>query len=578
MSDREGAMATTESSEDRDRERKQGNPIQQARHRALWKNVLLRLTTLYVLPLSLLAVFFSLQYRTLFLENEQVHLRALAEQQAATLDLFLSERSINLSNVIDGSDFPNAPDSAFLAAALDELRQTSDAFIELGVLDGEGRVLAYAGSLPHLETRSYAREDWFLRLRQGASTYIITDIYRGFRDQPHFTIAVKREHDGSYRVLRAVMSPDRIREELVYGARDSLVNSALINEEGIYQVVETNLGEPLAESPFTPPRDPRTGSAEPTSVGGVETFGYAWLNTTPWALIVYPSNPSSSPGSSGRLYRNVLLVALLFLLFGGVAIYLHARSTVARLWEAQRSKEELRGQLVQAAKLASVGELAAGIAHEINNPLAIIAEEVGLLQDLMNPEFGGKLEPEELQEHLGTIHDAAFRGRDITRKLLGFVRQCDVCIDESDIHVVIDDAAQSVLGRDAARSDIEIVRKYHADPAILTTDRNQLAQVLINLIKNADDAMGGKGILTLRTSRDKDWLKISVTDTGSGMSQEQLERIFNPFFTTKDPGKGTGLGLSVSHGIVESLGGKMYVDSKLGVGSSFTVELPPEPG
>ncbi len=545
--------------------------------RTLWQHVLLRLTALYVVPLLLLVFFFFLQYRSLLLENRRVHLRALAEQQAATLDLFLSERLINLSNVINDPSFPAEPDHDDLAAILSSLQQTSDAFVELGVLDGDGRVLAYAGALPHLGERNYAGEDWFIRLREGQASHMITDIYRGFRDQPHFTIAVKHEQGDRYRVLRAVMSPERINRELDAGARDPAIQNALINQGGVFQVVEPSVGEPLTASPFRPGTGDRSGTSETDVESGEEIYGFAWLSTTRWAVIVSPSRGASTGQLFSELAQKVAILGLLFFLFGGVAIWFHARSTVQRLWEAQKTKEELTGQLVQAAKLASVGELAAGIAHEINNPLAIIAEEVGLLKDLMDPELGGGFDNEDLMVHLDTMHEAVFRGRDITRKLLGFVRQTDVRLEETNIHRILDDTAESVLGRDFTLSDVKIVRVYNADPPTLVTDRNQLAQVLINLIKNAVDAMEGRGTLTLRTSRKDGWIKLSITDTGCGMSREQLERIFMPFFTTKDPGKGTGLGLSVSHGIVESLGGKLYVDSKIGVGSTFTIELPPEP-
>lgn len=542
--------------------------------RRLWREVLLRLISLYFVPLVLLAIFFNLQYRGMIRESEWVHLRSLAEQQAATLDMFLNERLVNLSNVIDDPSFPEQPSRELMDNVLESLQQTSPAFVEIATLGPEGRILSYAGPHPSLESRSYSEEPWFVTLSEGQETYVITDIYSGFREQPHFTVAIKRPSEERYRVLRAVLAPDRIYEQMAASGQDSNLQNALVNEEGTYQVVNPDMAQPLSGSPFHPPRSPRAGTANTEHDGNDVQFGYAWLNTSPWALVVFAGEDGLEGRAYATLYRNLIIFTLIFFVFGGVVIWIHARTSVRVLWRARETEKVLSGQLIQAAKLASVGELAAGIAHEINNPLAIIAEEVGLLKDLMDPEFGGDLAQEDLAEHLDTMHEAVFRGRDITRKLLGFVRKTEVRLEEHDIHDVIDEVADGLLGREFELSGVKILRKYNARPSKLVTDRNQLEQVLLNLMKNAVDAMGGKGTLTVQTTAAENLLNIAVADTGCGMNREQMERVFQPFFTTKDPGKGTGLGLSVSQGIVESLGGSMYVDSVLCEGSTFSVELP----
>jgi len=235
---------------------------------------------------------------------------------------------------------------------------------------------------------------------------------------------------------------------------------------------------------------------------------------------------------------------------------------------------ELSGQLVQASKLATVGELAAGIAHEINNPLAIIAEESGLIRDMNDPRFGQSLTPDELNEHLDIIHQETFRCRDITRKLLGFVRQEAVDLAQHDIRKILDNVVDGMLGREFELSNIQVVKNYSPQVPEITTDRNQLEQVFLNLFKNAYDAMEGEGTLTIHAGSTPTHLNITISDTGCGMTNSQIEKIFMPFFTTKEVGKGTGLGLSVSYGIIKSLHGNIYVDSKPDVGSMFTVELP----
>jgi two-component system NtrC family sensor kinase len=229
---------------------------------------------------------------------------------------------------------------------------------------------------------------------------------------------------------------------------------------------------------------------------------------------------------------------------------------------------------VHAAKLASVGELAAGIAHEINNPLAVITEEAGLAKDLINPEFEGQITLPEMVPILERIEQAAFRCRDITRKLLQFVRKTEVDLQEHDIHDLIDEVADGLLGHELTVSNVKIVKNYARDLTTVTTDKNQLQQVLLNLLNNAVDALDGPGEIAITTTLEDSQLHLSVSDTGKGMTPEHMEKIFLPFFTTKEVGKGTGLGLSVSYAIVKGMGGRIDVRSTPGGGSTFTIVMP----
>ena len=266
------------------------------------------------------------------------------------------------------------------------------------------------------------------------------------------------------------------------------------------------------------------------------------------------------------------------MLAGFVAFHLYrSRQLLAQQARNNQKQLELAGQLAHASKLAAVGELAAGIAHEINNPLAVITEKVGLVQDLKNPQFGGELSDEELLEHLGDINEAAFRARDITRKLLAFVRQTEVKCENCLVEGIIDEVTDDLLGNELGTSRIEVVKQYSANVPAVIADRNQLLQVVLNLVKNAFDAMDAEnepGTLTLRTTVDGEMVRVEVADTGCGIPADKLDKIFMPFFSTKEVGQGTGLGLSVSSGIVESMGGTIEVESQAGEGTTFTLKLP----
>jgi two-component system NtrC family sensor kinase len=326
---------------------------------------------------------------------------------------------------------------------------------------------------------------------------------------------------------------------------------------------------------LTPPRHANRGfvSADHSNAG--LAYAYAWLSETPWALIVAPTEHGTSTGVV-RLPSVVFVLGYALLALMGGMILLRARQVVRRQIAVEQHEAELSGQLVQASKLASVGELAAGIAHEINNPLAIIAEEAGVLKDALDPDLPQDEVPLDFTEHLNIIQEAVFRCRDITRKLLTFVRHAPVELEMHDMHDILDNVVDGMLRNELSISNIEVVREYDDRIEHILTDRNQLVQVFVNLIKNAIDVMPTGGTLTIATVNGDRGIKISVSDTGCGMSHEQMEKVFLPFFTTKDPGKGTGLGLSVSSTIIGNLGGRLYVESELDKGSTFTVELPYE--
>ena len=269
-------------------------------------------------------------------------------------------------------------------------------------------------------------------------------------------------------------------------------------------------------------------------------------------------------------------IELLEMLAGEAAIALKN----SRLYEDLRSQmNELRKaqqQLVQSAKLAAIGELAASVAHEMGNPLMVILGNAGLL--LRQAPSGS---PEH--EKLSKIETEANRAGRIVRNLLDFARRREPRREPLTLHDLIERSLDLLHAKlSGARVRVETV----LDPAVplIRADGDQLTQVFINLVTNAVDAMPHGGSLAVRTEvrrrEGEPWVVVGVTDTGTGMDSDQLARIFEPFYTTKPEGRGTGLGLSVSLGIVRNHGGFIGVESEPGRGTTMTVWLPltaPEP-
>ncbi|MFH1892476.1 MAG: ATP-binding protein [Candidatus Zixiibacteriota bacterium] len=539
-------------------------------YRDLRRKTILRLSAIYLSPVILLTAYFVLQYGAFMSETERLHLRAIAESQANTLDLFMTERRVNLSNVIDSPKFPIPPTSSNMQDYLTELRRISEAFVDIGFFDSSGVQVAYSGPFPSLEKQIYSGEKWYADLTMNEFSSIVTDIYLGFRQKPHFTIAVSRVTYSGVVVLRATLDPEKLYEYIssLDGAQE--VVTSILNHSGDFQLVAPSVGRPLEASPVLPPQYPRQGAEQENIKGSSTVYGYSWLRTVDWVLIVQQSAAKQSGLLSGFRLR-VISVAAVLVLAGFIVIVNRSRKRV----ELQKDSDSSRAQLSHAAKLASVGELAAGIAHEINNPLASINEEAGLMKDLMDPTLGEPVKPEELKHYLDSIQESVFRCRDITRKLLGFVRKTDIELRRQDVHRLIDEVVDGLLGHELSVSNIKIVRTYATDIPELLTDGNQLEQVILNILNNAIDAMDDKpGGIDITTKRAGEFVMISISDTGKGISQEQMENIFMPFYSTKEVGKGTGLGLSVSYGIVRSLGGKITVASELGRGSEFTIVIP----
>lgn len=242
--------------------------------------------------------------------------------------------------------------------------------------------------------------------------------------------------------------------------------------------------------------------------------------------------------------------------------------------EEKKFREQMEQQMIAAERLASLGTLAAGVAHEINNPLAIIGESAGWMRLLLNKaELESMPRKADFINALDKIDKGVVRARKITHQLLGVVRKQDSAFSEIDLKELIEEAT-GLVHREAMYKGIDIIITIDPAAKIIWTDPYQLRQVLINLMTNAIHATDFSGkIFIACQSREKN-IVLSVKDIGRGIPKENMEKIFEPFFTTKNPGEGTGLGLFVTRGIIEKLGGKIEVKSVLGKGAEFVIQLP----
>jgi signal transduction histidine kinase len=270
-------------------------------------------------------------------------------------------------------------------------------------------------------------------------------------------------------------------------------------------------------------------------------------------------------------YADPLLRPLVFVIFTGLIGVLAAvlMDRVDEEREMVRRLKESQEQLVHAEKLASLGQLAASVAHEINNPLAGVLTYTKLLAKKIS---GDTLEKGAALDHLSKMESEVGRCSRIIRNLLDFSRQTQPTLRLVDVNQVIEQVL-AMVGHQAQLQNVDVVRELSPSSPKVMADSDKLQQVFTNLTLNAIQAMSGGGKLTLRTSVSNSQVRIDVQDTGCGIPKENLSKLFTPFFTTKEKGSGVGLGLAVVRGIIERHKGEIQVQSEVGKGTTFSVYL-----
>jgi signal transduction histidine kinase len=267
----------------------------------------------------------------------------------------------------------------------------------------------------------------------------------------------------------------------------------------------------------------------------------------------------------GFLAASITIILVVIL---GVATYL-----VNRIYLADQKRLTMLHQVEYSNKMATIGRLAAGVAHEINNPLAVINEKAGLIKDL----FSMRQEcarDEKLMNTINAVLSSVERCAKITRRLLSFMRNTGVATERINLRETIQEVL-AFLGKEAEYRSFHISVHVDEDVPPITSDRGRLQEILLNVINNSFAAMqeGGHLEVTMRCEKEH-WVSVTVKDDGCGIPKADLERVFEPFFSTKTGKGGTGLGLSITSGLVQELGGSIRVDSEVGKGTSFIIILP----
>jgi two-component system NtrC family sensor kinase len=407
----------------------------------------------------------------------------------------------------------------------------------------------------------------------------------GFRKEPHFIIAVLHRAGEKSWILRATINTEAFRS-LVENVRIGKTGQVyLLNAEGVFQTSPRVSGAIMEKSSY--PMEPYHEGPKVRTLEGLrdaegkerpsQIACQAWLKNPSWLLVAKQDYDEAFADVN---YANTWTLVFLHLSAASILVVtvLITRHMITVVKRRDSEADRLNQQLLQAGKLASIGELSAGVAHEINNPLAIILTERQLLLDaarqapITDPEF-----QEQFADSMSQIDVQVQRCKRITQNLLRFSRRTQSLIEKVDLNAFLREVVE-LMEREARTSGIKFFSELDPRLPSVSSDPSQLQQVFLNLITNAIDAHDGKPYGSIRITTQADDMRqmatVKVADSGAGIKPEHLNRIFDPFFTTKAVGKGTGLGLSICFSIIKRLGGNLTVQSEVGKGTEFSIMLP----
>ena len=534
------------------------------------RNIILATTLCFaLLPMLAVGGLIPVQFSRLYHEKTVREVENVARAKGRTIDMFLEERISQLKTIAGLYTYEDLTAPRKLSDILQIIKNNSQLYVDIGVIDMDGNHVAYAGSFD-VRNANYKDAEWFSEVRRRG--VFVSDVFLGFRNFPHIIIAVMKEEGDRAWVLRATMD-SAVFNSIVQASRLSADGDAfVINRSGMLQTISHLAGNEMDRVDITWPLRGAT-TAEGTLNGKNMLMAQVPLSMAPWLLVVAedPSEHLSLLLGAKTAAFSVLALGLIALCVG---TWLTTRRIVNYLIVADAQKASFDATLLQSSKMAALGKLAAGIAHEINNPLMLIREHAGWIRDLLEDES-----PETMQHHK-EVSDAAIkveqnvdRAKDTTHRLLGFARRMDPVSESLPLNPIVEQAI-AFLQNEAGYRDIIIERNLCPLDLRVATDIGQLQQVILNILDNAIDAVGTGGLVTIATACPEEGkASISVRDNGPGIPEENLSHIFDPFYTTKKPGEGTGLGLSICYSIMESLGGSITARNHPEGGAEFLITM-----
>ncbi len=496
--------------------------------------------------------------------------RVVVLSHAREIESYLEEHLHLLQFIASSYPLSQLSDQAQLNILFISQQSNPDGgFIDLGVIGAEGSHLAYVGPYDLLD-KNYANTEWFRIVRKQA--FYISDVFLGYRNEPHCIIAVKIDVDQTFWILRGTINSKHFDSIVSRGDYGKSGDAFIINGEGIYQTTP-KVGAMLEKAPL-PMIEPHDGVLDRRlKLGGKEKIlATTWLNENRWMLAVLQDAEEIRAPVTRAITRGAS-VALVGIVLAVVTIMIATGYLTSRIDKANKQREEIFTAFLRSAKLASIGELATGLAHEINNPLAILSAEQTNISDLTADLKINDEEREELTKAVDRCQRQIKRCAGITAKMLQFGRKREASREAVDVSPRLQEVI-AMMQRQAEVRNIGITLSINHHLPQVMIDGVEFEQIMVNLINNSFHALPRGGQIHITAGVQNGKLQVEVRDNGSGISPDHLEHIFEPFFTTKPPGEGTGLGLSICYGIIRSWGGDIEAESESGKGTTMRIRLP----
>lgn len=507
-------------------------------------------------------------YNELFRDTERAQVKWQLEGAIKSMEYLLHTLESIVFFVARDDRYEELIQGASLEELFYRLQRQYGYFSDLGVIDEKGTQQNYYGPY-NLEGVDYSEEKWFKEvLDRGV---YISKVYTGYRQIPHFAMAVSKVEPKTRKhgYFEQPSMPANCRSLLIQLKIVPKMISFSSITKGYYRLHRN--GTESRSPIFFPMCNPVYTVSTVKKESAFRAVGT--ISHTPWSLVII--NPNYIHDSEWKKFRAGLLTIVLFCIAASVfVVVLLVNALTRRLRVADELQINMLKEAEQTEKLASIGRLAAGVGHEINNPLAIIDQRTGLMEDLLHLS-GDFTHKDAMQEGLAGITRSVERCKVITHRLLGFARRTSVTAEKLQINQVIAEVLQ-FLDSEMLYNKIRLELKLSDDLPEVVSDRTQLQQVLLNIINNAIDAINREGTITISSNYQAGEIQVVIEDDGPGIPDDIINHIFEPFYTTKETGKGTGLGLSITFGLLKKLGGDITVRSKVEVGTAFTITIPLE--
>jgi len=519
-----------------------------------------------IIPLLFISWTASHFYEKSWLNKTTVELTSLANSRREIIELFLDSQENILAGYAELYGFTWLSSPGNLEKLFKAMNQQG-VIVDLGLIAQDGSHRNYVGPFADdLKDKNYTEARWFAEVMQSGK--YISDVFTGYRGVPHFIVAVT-DPTRSW-VLRATINSELFNALLASAEVGPGGDAFILNRQGEFQtpsrlgVTVLSVGEKNLRA--------TDGSLTIHHSQGV-LYATTGMKNNAWTLVLKTNIATSLADFYRARQRDHLIIACAALLIFAVSTIL-VRSMMNKVEGADLQRMLLYDRIRYSEKMALIGRMAANVAHEINNPLQIIGDQAGWLDELLSEEDLGQLKnTNEYRSAFAKIRAQVKRASAITHRLLGFSRSSEGLKVAININTLVEETV-SFLEKEAANHRIAIRRHLDESLPKITTDSIQLQQVFLNILNNAFDAIGNDGAVTISTSLNGRQLTVEFADSGPGLPEEILKKIFEPFFTTKKAGSGTGIGLAISYSIIERLGGSIEVQNGKQGGCVFRVSLP----